>query len=274
VSAVTLALLAAIVNAATAMLSKGLASRYPARPLIGVLLLTNCLILLPFGPFVEWRWSAEIALLHVVSALLLVASSVPVWDMFDAGAASATSTAQALSPIAAVVGSALLIPGSVSGAQLVAALIVVVGVTWTLRDAFGQLGRRGTVVRIVVIAAGVGLLTVTTKLLADEGVGVVETYVARTGIGAAILLVLIPPRGIPVAAAPRLLVRSLAITAYFVLVILAVQRGSPVVVQTIVAVTPLLALGYESVRDRTWPAARGLAGAALVAVGVVVVMAT
>ena len=38
-SAVTLALLAAFVNAGTAVLSKSLASRYPARPIIGVLLL-------------------------------------------------------------------------------------------------------------------------------------------------------------------------------------------------------------------------------------------
>lgn len=271
-SAVTLALLAAVVNAGTAVLSKGLAERYPARPIIGVLLLMNCLLMLPFAPFVGWRWSPEILALHVVSAVLLVASSVPVWDMFDAGAASATSTAQALSPIAAAVGAAVLIPGSVSAVQLIAAVVVVVGVIWTLRDAFGRLGRRGSVVRIVITATGVGLLTVMTRVLADEGVGVVETYVVRTGLGAAALLVLIPPRGVTVDAIPRLLIRSVAVTSYFALVIFAVQRGSPVVVQTIIAITPLLTIGYESLRDRSWPAARGLAGAALVAVGVAMVM--
>jgi drug/metabolite transporter (DMT)-like permease len=272
VSAVTLALLAAVVNAGTAILSKGLASRYPARPIIGVLLLMNCVIMLPFAPFVEWHWSPEILVLHVVSAFLLVASSVPVWDMFDTGAASATATAQALSPIFAAVGAALLIPGSVNALQVLAAGIVVAGVIWTLRDAFGQLGRRGSVVRILVTAAGVGLLTVATRLLVDEGVGVVETYVVRTGLGAACLLILIPPRGVPLDAAPRLFTRSLAVSAYFALVIIAVQRGSPVVVQTIIAITPLLTIGFESIRDRSWPAARGLTGAALVAVGVAVVM--
>jgi drug/metabolite transporter (DMT)-like permease len=272
VSAVTLALLAAFVNAGTAILSKGLASRYPARPIIGVLLLMNCLIMLPFAPFAEWRWSPEIVALHVVSAFLLVVSSVPVWDMFDAGAASATSTAQALSPIAAAVGSALLIPGSVNAVQVIAAVVVVIGVIYALRDAFGQLGRRGSVVRIVLTASGVGLLTVTTRLLADEGVGVVETYVVRTGLGAAALLILIPPRSVPREAAPRLFIRSVAVTAYFAILILAIQRGSPLVVQTIVAITPLLTLGYESLRDRTVPAARALAGAVLVAIGVAVVM--
>lgn len=271
-SAVTLALLAAFVNAGTAILSKSLAARYPARAIIGVLLLMNCLIMLPFAPFADWIWTPEIVVLHIVSALLLVVSSVPVWDMFDAGAASATSTAQALSPIAAAIGAAVLLPGSISAVQVVAALIVVVGVIYALRDAFGTLGRRGSVVRILLTATGVGLLTVVTRLLADDGVGVVETYVVRTGLGAAALLILIPPRGVPLDATPRLFVRSVAVTIYFAIVILAVQRGSPLVVQTIIAITPLLTLGYESLRDRTWPAARALTGAALVAVGVAVVM--
>jgi hypothetical protein len=151
-------------------------------------------------------------------------------------------------------------------------MIVVLGVVYALRDAFGLLSRRGAVVRIILAATGTGLLTVTTRLLADQGVGVVETYVVRTGLGAAALLILIPPRGVPLAAAPRLFVRSIAITSYVAIVILAIERGSPLVVQTIIAITPLLTLGYESLRDRTWPATRALAGAALVAVGVAVVM--
>jgi drug/metabolite transporter (DMT)-like permease len=272
VSAVTLGLLAALVNAATGVLSKGLATRYPARPIIGVLLLMNCLLLLPFVPFVAWRWSETIVALHIASAVLLVVSSVPVWDMFDAGAASATTTAQALSPIAAAVGAALFIPGSVSALQILAALIVVVGVTWVLRDAFGGLGRRGSIIRILVAASATGLLTVATRLLADESVGVVETYVVRTGLAAGVMLLVIPPRGVPASGIPRLLLRSVAVTSYFVLVILAVQQGSPVVVQTLVAITPLLILGYESLRARQWPAPSGLAGAALVLVGVAVVM--
>lgn len=272
-SAVTLGLLAALVQAGTGVLSKGLATRYPARPLIGVLLLLNCLLLVPFAPFVDWHLSTSIVILHVVSAVLLAASSVPVWDLFDAGAASATATAQALSPLAAALGTALLIPGSVTPTQVVAAVVVVVGVTWALRDAFIILGRRGSAIRILVAAAATGLLTVTTAMLADEGVGVVETYVTRTGLAAGAMLILIPPRGIPTSSLPRLLLRSVSVTAYFSLVILAVQEGSPVVVQTLLAVTPLIVLGWESLRSGTLPAARALAGACLVLLGVVIVLA-
>jgi drug/metabolite transporter (DMT)-like permease len=272
VSAVTLGLAAAFVHAAQGFLSKDLTSRYPARPLIGVLLALNCLLVLPFAFFVDWHLSPTIVGLHIASAFMLVASSIPIWDLFDAGAASATITAQALSPLAAAVGAAILIPGVVGTTQVVAAVLVVVGVTWALRDAFAGLGRRGSIVRILVASTGVGLLTVFTRMLADEGVGVVETYVSRTAMGALFMLLVIPPRGIPVSAGPRLLLRSVTVTIYFVLIILAVQEGSPVVVQTMVAIAPLLSLGWESIRARQWPAPRALAGALLVAVGVALVL--
>ena len=169
-TAVTLALLAAFVHAAQGVLSKGLTTRYPARPMIGVLLALNCLLVLPFAFFVEWHLSPTIVLLHVLSVVMLVGSSIPIWDMFDAGAASATLTAQALSPLAAVVGTALLIPGAVSPPQVLAAVLVVAGVTWALRDAFASLGRRGAIIRILIAATGVGMLTVLTRMLADVAV--------------------------------------------------------------------------------------------------------
>ena len=271
-NAVTLGLAAAFVNAGQGLFNKKLTDRYPARPMIGVLLLLNCLVLLPFAPFVEWHWSPQILLLHLASAFLLAMSSVPIWDLYDSGAASATTTAQALSPLAAAIGAALLVPGTTTVGQMAAALIVVIGVVWALQGAFAGLGRVGSTVRIVLAAAGFGLLTVVTRMLADEGAGVVETYVVRTGIAAAAMLVLIPPRGVPLKATPLLLARALVVTLYFVLVIIAVQQGSPVVVQTLVAITPLIILVVESVRSRTWPAPRAIGGAALVAAGVALVL--
>lgn len=271
-SAVTLGLLAVLANAGTGIYSKSLAVRYPARPLISVLLLLNCLVVLPFALLAEWHWTPQIVVLHVVSALLLAGSSVTVWDLFDAGAASATTTAQALSPLAAAIGAAILLPGSVTAFQMIAAVIVVIGVTWALQGAFVGLGRRGGIVRILLSAAGVGLLTVVSKLLLDAGAGVAETYVVRTGMAAAIMLVLIPPRGIPLSGAPRYLTRAILASSFFILVILAVERGSPVVVQTLVAATPMVILIWESLRARRLPAARALSGALLVIVGVVIVV--
>ncbi len=131
-----LALLAALANAWQAVISKGLTSRLPARQLIGVLYLGNALVLLPLAPFVDWHWSPAIVTLHLVSVGLMAITAIAVWDMLDAGAASATMTAAALSPIPAAIGAALLVPGTFSPVQAVAAVLVTVGVLAALTGAF------------------------------------------------------------------------------------------------------------------------------------------
>ncbi len=192
--------------------------------------------------------------------------------MFEAGTASSTTTATAMSPIATAIGVALLVPGSFRPLQVVAAVVVTSGVLLALRGAFVDLGRRGTVVRVLGAAIGTGLLTVTARLLGDLGVGVVETYVVRTALAAALFLLIIPPRDIPPRGAPALVVRSILVTISFVFIIVGAQQGSPVVVQTLVAITPLLVLGWESLRGRAVPPAHAIGAAVIVIAGVLIVL--
>ena len=271
--AALLAVLAAFANAGQAVISKGLTTRLPARQLIGVLYVCNALVLLPAAPFFAWRMSPTILLLNAISVGLMAITAIAIWDMLDAGAASSTTTASALSPIPATIGSALLLPGTFRPVQAVAALLVTVAVLLALRDAFGPLGRRGTLIRVIAAASGNGLLTVVTHLMGDQGVGVVETYVLRTTLAAILFVVVFPPRDIPLGAAPRLFGRALVVTAYFVLLILAAQQGSPAVVQTCLAATPLLVLGWESWKTRSRPPVRILVAAVLVVIGVTVGLA-
>jgi drug/metabolite transporter (DMT)-like permease len=272
VIAVVFGSLAAVANAGQALISKELTLRAPARQLIGVLYVGNCLILLPFAPFVAWVWSGEIVALHLSSVALMVMTAVCVWDLLDHGAASATTTATAMSPIPAVLAASVVLPGAVSPLQVVAAAVVVAGVLLALADAFAGLDRWGRTWRIVGAATGTGLLTVVSRLLGDEGVGVVETYVVRTALAAVVCIALFPPRDVPRGDIPRLLGRSVVVTAYFVCVIVGAQNGSPVVVQTLVATTPLLVLAVESLRRRSAPPVRAVAGAAIVAVGVALIL--
>ncbi len=269
---VILGLLAAVANASQALVSRRLTFRYPARQLIGVLYVLNCLVLLPFAFFVPWHWNAEILVLHLVSAGLMAVTAIAIWDMFDRGEASSVTTASALSPISATVFAAVLLPGVFQPSQAVAAAIVTAGVLWGLGSAFGAVGRWWVIWRIIMGAGGNGLLTVVVKLQSDLDVGLVEIYVVRTALAAAVTLALFPPRDVPLRAAPRLFLRSLLVTSTFVLIILGVQQGSPVVVQTLVATTPLFALAAESWRTRTPPPPRALGAALLVAAGVAVVL--
>ena len=271
-TALVFGFLAALANAGQALLSKDLTARAPARQLIGVLYAGNALVLLPFAPFVVWTWSAEIIGLHLVSVALMVVTAICVWDLLDHGTASALTTATAMSPIAAVLAAALVLPAVIQPLHVVAATIVVAGVLIALADAFGSLDRWGSAWRIVGAAAGTGILTVVSRLLGDLDVGLVETYVVRTTLAAAVCLALFPPRDVARGDIPRLLVRSVVVTSYFVFVILGAQSGSPVVVQTLVATTPLFVLAVESIRRRSAPPVRAVAAALIVVVGVVLIL--
>lgn len=266
--------LAAFANAAQALISKELTTRAPARQLIGVLYAANCLVLLPLAPFVDWRWSPTIVGLHLLSVAVMVLTAISVWDLLDAGAASATTTATALSPIPAAALATIVLPGLVTPIHVVAAVLVVAGVLYALADAFPALDRWGRTWRILGAAAGTGALTVLSRLLGDEGVGLVETYVVRTALAAAVCIALFPPRDVRRSDLPRLAGRSLVVTTYFVFVILGAQSGSPVVVQTLVATTPLIVLAVEAVRSGSAPRRRALLAAVIVLAGVGLILAT
>jgi drug/metabolite transporter (DMT)-like permease len=238
-----LALLAAASAAISALFTKRMVGEYPARQLIGPLLALNSLLLVPALPFVhEFHWSWQIALLHAGSVTTLVVSSWCIFELFVHGSASAVAIGQAMAPIPAVIFTALLLSIPVTWEQAVAATIVSAAVLMVLGGSFGELGRARAIGLVALAACGNGLLVVFTKMLTDRGLGVPEIYCIRTSIGAAVWIALAPPRDLPLRALPELFTRSIFQTGYFVLIILAVQRGSPAAVQTLAATTPLMLL--------------------------------
>jgi drug/metabolite transporter (DMT)-like permease len=269
---VVLGLLSAVANAIGGELSKGLTLRFPARQLIGPLFLLNALLVLPAAPFVDWTWSTEIVALHVISVGLLVMTSLAIWDLYDHGSAAATVTAQSISPLPAALAVAVLLPGTLEPAQAVAAVVVVLAVLLGLSDSFGALGRRRSMVTVLVAAVGTGLVTVMGRLLADRDVGVVEAYLVRAGLAAIVCSLLVPPRDVPLRALPGMVPRAAFITLHFVLILVAVQDGNPAVVQTAVATAPLWSLGIQALATRRRPSWRLIGAAALATVGVAVIL--
>lgn len=267
-------LLSAIANAIGGQLSKGLADRYPARQLIGPLFALNALLVLPAAPFVTWAWSPAIVAMHLVSVALLVVTSLAIWDLYDHGSAAATVTAQSISPLPAALAVAIVLPGTLEPAQVVAAVIVVLAVLLGLRESFGALGRRRSMVTVLIAAVGTGLVTVMGRLLADEGSGVVETYLVRAGLAAVVCTMLVPPRDVPLRSLPGMVPRAAFITAHFLFILIGVQTGNPAVVQTAVATAPLFSLGIETAVTGRQPSGRLIAAAVLATIGVALILLT
>jgi drug/metabolite transporter (DMT)-like permease len=241
-SATLLALLAAASAAISVVVTKRMVGIYPAKQLIGPLLGLNALLLTSFLPFIHWHFSWTIVLLHAASVTALVVSSWCIFELFVHGSASAVAVGQAMAPIPAVIFTALLLSIPVTWTQTIAAAIVSLAVLAALGGSFGVMLPSRAIALVAVAATGSGMLIVLTKMLTERGLGVPEIYCVRTSIGAAVWIALAPPRDIPPRAVPELFVRSSFQTGYFVLIILAVQRGSPATVQTLAATTPLVVL--------------------------------
>jgi drug/metabolite transporter (DMT)-like permease len=261
-----LALLAAASQSGATIFTKRMVIAFPPRQLIGPLFALNALLVVPALPFVHWHFSGTIVLLHLGSVFCLTVGAWCVFKLFVYGSASAVAVGQAMAPIPAVVFTALLLTASVTWTQAVAASVVSIAVLAAVGGSFGALPPSRAIPLVAANAGLNGLLVVLSKLLTNRGLGVAEIYFVRTSLSAAVWIAVGWPRDIPVRALPRLFTRASFTTAYFVLAILALQRGSPATVQTLLATTPLmLIVATFLVRRRALPARLVFAGCAVVA---------
>jgi drug/metabolite transporter (DMT)-like permease len=172
-------LLSALANAVGGILSRDLAIRLPPRQLIGPLFALNAIVVSPFALFIDGHLGPTTVILHGISVLLLIVTSVAVWDLFAHGDASATITAQSISPLPAALAVAVLLPATLEAVQVAAAILVVLGVLGALSRAFGPLSRRRSIVTILVAASGTGLVTVMGRLRSHEAAPVLETLINK-----------------------------------------------------------------------------------------------
>jgi drug/metabolite transporter (DMT)-like permease len=268
VSPAALALGAALVLAVSSRMTKRLAVTFPHRQLVAPLLLLNSLLVVPFAVWSPWRLSVTIVELHLASAVALVFSSFCIFDLFRQGSAAAVAVGQAITPVPALAFSVVLLASPSTGWQAVGDLVVSAGVIAALGPVFGELSRVRAVATMGLAAALQGLLVVLTKLLTNRGVSVGEIYVTRTALAGVLACMLVFPRDIPLRAIPPLALRSALQSAYFVLMIFAVERGSPSTVQTLVATTPLMVLTLDAVTSARRPPLRLILAAVAVVAGV------
>jgi drug/metabolite transporter (DMT)-like permease len=273
VSPAVLALAAAVVLAGSSRTTKLLAVSFPHRQLIGPLLLLNAALVVPLGLFSHWTATTAVVLIQAASVATLLAGSFCMFELFSRGSAAAVAVGQAIAPVPALAFSFVLLSASLTGWQAAGDLVVTAAVLIALGPVFGQLSRRHATALVALAAALNGLLVVLTKMLTDRGLGVAEIYVTRTAVAGLLACVIAPPREIPLRALPRLTFRSALQTLYFVLLILAVQRGNPATVQTLVATTPIMLLALDAAEGRARPPLRLTVAAAGVVVGVALAVA-
>lgn len=271
INATILGLGGAVAFAVGSLMTKHFVDRLPPLQLIGPLYLLNAAVLVPLAPFTDWHWTTRIGILHLVSLAVICGNALAVFRLLEHGAASAVTTATATSPFPTVLATALLIPSGFSWTEAGAAALVVGGVLWAVSDSFQRLRRAATVLTAAAASVGTGMTAVMSRLLLDEGAGLVEIYVVRTLAAGALFTLVAPPRDIPRRAWRWLGLRSGFITFGFSLSILGLRYGSPALVQTMLATMPLFVIAGETFLSHRRPDPRVAGAAVLVAAGVALV---
>lgn len=268
--ALTFGFLAALSTAIGLLLTKSITTRLPVWQVVGPLFLLNTILVLPaipLGP--QWiLWTPRVLLLHIASIIFLIAGATCVFLLIARGRASSVSVGRAVSPIAVLIAAPLLL-GSIGSPLLVAgAIIVMVGALAPLRRQFAGLGPGVTMFILIFLGLSEGLLTVLTAMLALEGVGLPEIYIVRTLAAGIFFTAIFPPRGLRPSDLKSLTLRAIFVTAGFVFLILGVQDGDVLPVQSLWATAPLLTILLEWWKYRLRPDKGAIIGAAVVAAGV------
>lgn len=269
-----LALLAAACGATGTYMTKSLSIRMPVWQAVAPLFAINCILVLPLIPFgPSWQvLDPSILLLHISSVVVLCASTACMFALITRGRASGVAVGQALSPAATLIAAPSPLGAIITPLTAVAALALMLGALIPLRRSFEGIGSAGVVAILLVMGLGNGMVGVLTAMLAVRGVGLPETYVVRTALAAVVFLVVAPPRALRPRDLPPLAVRSSFVTASFLLTILAIQRGSVVMIQPVLATVPLMVISIEWMRHRTRPDAAIVTGSLIAFGGLVLLL--
>jgi drug/metabolite transporter (DMT)-like permease len=142
---------------------------------------------------------------------------------------------------------------SVTWAQVLLVTFLMGITLYPLRNSISGLNSAKTIAFILIAALGNGVVAVISKLLAQEGVGMPETFVVRQIVAGLTFTIMFPPIGLKFRDFYELVRRSMFMAIGHMTSIEAIQKGSPLVVQTFLSAIPITVIMIETVAYKKRP---------------------
>lgn len=261
---------AALAFAFGTFFTKGVTLRISIFRAIGPLFLLNAVFAVPFlntGP--SWKLiTGQVPYLHLIAALSSGLVAYILFSMVAKSTASVSSVAPAMAPAVVLLLSPVFLSTSISITQIFLVLFLMAITLYPLRNSITGLNSSKTIAFMLIAALGNGAVTIIAKLLADEGVGMPETFIARQVIAGLAFIILFPPIGLKFRDFFELVRRSFFMAIGWMTSITAIQKGSPLVVQTFLATIPVTVILIETVAYRKRPDKAVIISAILTALGI------
>lgn len=261
---------AALAFAFGTFFTKGVTLRISIFKAIGPLFLLNGLFAIPFlGTGPSWKLiTGPVPYLHLIAALSSGVVAYILFSMIAKSTASVSSVAPAMAPAVVLLLSPLFLSTSISLVQVALVLALMAITLYPLRNSITGINSSKTILFMLIAALGNGAVTIIAKLLANEGVGMPETFIARQVIAGLAFVILFPPIGLKFRDFFELVRRSFFMAIGWMTSITAIQKGSPLVVQTFLATIPITVILIETVAYRKRPDRAVIISAILTALGI------
>ena len=261
---------AALAFAFGTFFTKGVTLRISIFKAIGPLFLLNGLFAVPFlGTGPSWKLiTGPVPYLHLIAALSSGVVAYILFSMVAKSTASVSSVAPAMAPAVVLLLSPLFLSTSISLVQVALVLALMAITLYPLRNSISGINSSKTILFMLIAALGNGAVTIIAKLLANEGVGMPETFIARQVIAGLAFVILFPPIGLKFRDFFELVRRSFFMAIGWMTSITAIQKGSPLVVQTFLATIPITVILIETVAYRKRPDRAVIISAILTALGI------
>jgi hypothetical protein len=251
----TMSLLLAITSslcfAVGMFLTKGVTLRISIYKAIGPLFILNALFavpLIPFGP--RWIvWTGSIPYLHILGAI-------------------------SSGPAAVLLLGPSTLSSSIVPAQIIAIVVLLFATIFPLRKSLAGVSSFLTVSLMILMGVVGGLVTIAASLLYKQGVGASETFIIRQTLAGIAFMVIFPPIGLHRRDFMQLVRRSFFMSIGWLTSIYAIQKGSPVLVQSVMAAIPIWVILIETAVYRKLPKRPVIFSALAIAIGIYVLALT
>ena len=262
--------LAALAFAFGTFFTKGVTLRISIFKAIGPLFLLNGMFAIPLiGTGPSWKlFTGPVPYLHIIAALSSGLVAYILFSMVSRSTASVSSVAPAMAPAVVLLLSPLFLNTAISFAQICLVLFLMAITLYPLRNSIAGINSGKTILFMIIAAIGNGAVTIIAKLLANEGVGMPETFIARQILAGLAFVILFPPIGLKARDFFELVRRSFFMAIGWTTSITAIQKGSPLVVQTFLATIPITVILIETVAYRKRPDRVVIISAVLTAIGI------
>lgn len=261
---------AALAFAFGTFFTKGVTLRISIFRAIGPLFLLNGLFAIPFiGSGPTWKViTGPVPYLHLIAALASGVVAYVLFSMVAKSTASVSSVAPAMAPAVVLLLSPVFLSTAITLTQISLVLFLMAITLYPLRNSISGLNSSKTIAFMIIAALGNGAVTIIAKLLANEDVGMPETFTVRQLIAGLAFTILFPPFGLKFRDFYELVRRSFFMAIGWMTSITAIQNGSPLVVQTFLATIPITVILIETVAYRKRPDRAVVISAVLTACGI------